>query len=133
MGTHQSNRWQKVAISVALLLPLVLVTIRLASSGPNILGILGFYILGWLIIVPLSVACVIFRWLKLLRSQSFIYIFLGVANLGLFASGIYFGIGFSKSNWIWLAAYLICALLAVIIFLAEPLYGPANNDKQKIV
>ena len=132
MGKHQSNRWQKVGISLALLVSLVLVSIRLASFGPNILGIFGFYILAWLIIVPLSVACVIFRILKLLRSQSFFYIFLGVANVGLLVGGIYFGIGNSKSNWIWLAAYLICAALALII-LAEPIYGPANNDKQKIV
>jgi hypothetical protein len=131
MQKQQAYWWQKAGISLAIWLSLVLVMIRLASVGPNILGIFGFYILAWLIIVPLSIAAIILRILKRLRTDSFLYIFFGVADAGLSTAGIYFGIGNSKSNWIWLAAYLICALLALII-LAEPIYGTVNNDKQKI-
>lgn len=131
MQKHPSYWWQKASISLAICVSLVLVTIRLASFGPNIMGVLGFYILAWLIIVPLSMAAIVLRAFKRLRSQSFLYIFLGVANVGLFACGFYFGIGNSTSNWIWLAAYIICALLALII-LAEPIYGPAIHSKQKI-
>lgn len=132
MEKRQSYRWQKIGISITLLLSLALVSIRLASSGPNILGIFGFYILGWLIIVPLSVVCVFVRVLKRMRPQSFFYLFLGTANLGLSAAGIYFGIGHSTSNWIWLAAYIISGLLAFIM-LAEPIYIPASKHKQKSV
>jgi hypothetical protein len=103
----------------------------MASFGPDIPGLFGFYALGWLIIVPLTIASLACRIFKILRSDAFIYVFLGVANLGLSASGIYFGIGGSNSNWIWLGAYLICGLLALVI-LVDPLFYSGHNSKHKV-
>ena len=130
MESRQSYRWQKIAISIALLISAALICIRMASFGPNIPGLFGFYSLGWLIIVPFTIAALVCRIFRVLKSDAFIYIFLGVANLGLSASGIYFGIGGSNSNWIWLGAYVICGLLALVI-LADPLFYLGHNSKQK--
>jgi hypothetical protein len=89
--------------------------IRLSMNGSGVLGVFGWFIVYWMVILFVSVITFLLRLFNVIRRQSLSYICLGLGSFLTGVIGLFIGIGDVHRDQFWLCLYLITIVLGLIM------------------
>jgi hypothetical protein len=110
-----SAKWWNLVWSVAILAALTTYFALVPNQGSDVLGLFGFFLVCWMICLPLSVFIILLRLFRLIGRAGFVYVFLGLSCLYLGNCGLFFGIGDIKRDALWVALYWVTVVIGIFI------------------
>jgi hypothetical protein len=88
MKQDVSSKWPKLIWSMVIIAAFTIYAAKLSANGSNILGIFGFFFVGWGIFFIASIVVFMLRLCRFLQRWSFLYIFIATAALFLSVCGL---------------------------------------------
>jgi hypothetical protein len=110
-----SSKWPKLIWSILIIAALTVYAAKLSVSGSSILGIFGFFFVGWGVVFLASIVLFSLRLFGLLVRWSFLYIFVAAAALFLSLCGLWLTKGYHSGYGFWVFLYFLTLALAILM------------------
>jgi hypothetical protein len=117
MKQDVSSKWPKLIWSIVIITAFTIYAEKLSANGSSILGIFGFFLVGWVIVFLSSIVAFLLRLFGVLQRWSFFYIFIAVSALFLSVSGLWLTKGYHSGYDIWIFFYFLTLALAVLMLI----------------
>jgi len=112
-----SSKWPKLIWSIVIIAAFTIYAAKLSANGPNILGIFGFFLVGWGIAFIASVIVFLLRLFRVIQRRSFLYMFIASSALFLSVCGLWLTRGYHSGYGFWIFLYFLTLALAVLMLI----------------
>jgi hypothetical protein len=117
MKQDVSSKWPKLIWSIVIIAAFTIYASKLSASGSSILGIFGFFFVGWGIAFIASIVVFLLRLFRVLNRCSFLYIFAAASSLFLSLCGLWLTKGYHSGYSFWVSLYFLTLALAVLMLI----------------
>jgi glucan phosphoethanolaminetransferase (alkaline phosphatase superfamily) len=133
MNPDASSKWPKLIWSIVIIAAFTIYADKLSANSSNILGVFGFFFVGWGIALTASIVAFMLRLFRVLHRWSFLYIFVSAAALFLSVCGLWLTKGYYSGYIFWVFLYFLTLALSTLmlidIFVVE-IPGLLNRPKR---
>jgi len=117
MRQDVSSKWPKLIWSIVIIAAFTIYANKLSAKGSSILGIFGFFFVGWGIAFIASIVVFLLRLFRVLHRWSFLYIFVASSALFLSVCGLWLSKGCQFGYGFWIFLYCLTLALAVLMLI----------------
>jgi len=124
-------KWIYIIVSMFLHFLIAILFVRLSRFGSGIPGVFGWFFVYWLITLLLTALMIVLRLFKILKKETFAYIYLGVGCFltGLF--GLFAGVGDIHRDLLWFGLYLITIVIGSAMLSDTIIFNSVNLNTAK--
>jgi hypothetical protein len=117
MKQDVSSKWPKLIWSIVIIAASAIYASKLSANGSNILGIFGFFFVGWGIAFIASILVFSLRLFRVLHRWSFLYIFIASSEFFLSVCGLWLSKGYQSGYGFWVFLYFLTLALGAIMLI----------------